>query len=400
VIFCAVVFISGRIILAPLLISLTLAYLLAPVVVWFERRGWSRPSSALLAITSGSVLAVLILIFVLPSFWVQLTKSYEQARALARESSRVEPVLEKVKQASPPVYDYLQSQIEHYRDPAEQQRIRNLVGEWLQSGLFKLVDLTGSILDLLLIPFFVFYLLSDYGAMRTRVDRLIPPRYRTVAAVLIGRINNVISSYIRNQLLIALVMGTLYSIGFAILSVPLAFTIGMLSGLLNFIPYLGTLTGFALSISFAALDGAGLARLAGVFAIFIIVQSLEGYYLTPKLLGSRLNLHPMWVLTGLMIGGNLFGLIGIILAVPVIAIAKVVLNFLEEIYQQSDFYRNTGHGLLTEMGSPIDIGPNLSTQSIASQHDDSPSNPPRRAIITTGELRSRLKENKPPSDEK
>jgi predicted PurR-regulated permease PerM len=209
--------------------------------------------------------------------------------------------------------------------------------------------------------------------MRAHLDRLIPPRHRAVASTLINRINFVISSYVRNQLVIALAMGVLYAIGFWIARVPLALSIGLLSGLLNFIPYLGTLTGLTLSLSFVALDGGGWARILGVALVFIIVQSVEGYYLTPKLLGGSLDLHPMWVLVGLMIGGSLFGILGIILAVPVIAVAKVALDFLEEIYQQSDFYRDSGLELLTE-------------QALSDR--------PRRTIVTTSELRSRINDAK------
>jgi len=378
VVFCVAVFIGARIILVPMLCSLALAYLLAPVVAWFERRGWSRSSSVLLSISGATVTLVLILIFILPGFWGQLKKSYDQARALVEDQSRVKPLLEKVKQISPPVYNFLESKVEESGDSDLFGRIFSMAGGWLQRGLFRLVDVTASLLDLLLIPFFVYYLLADYGAMRARLDRLIPPRHRAVAATLIGRINFVISSYVRSQLLIALVMGVLYAIGFAIVRVPLALSIGLLSGLLNFVPYLGTLTGLALSLSFVALDGAGWPRLLGVVVVFIVVQSVEGYYLTPKLLGGSLDLHPLWVLVGLMIGGSLFGILGIILAVPVIAIAKVALNFLDELYQQSDFYRDSGLGLLTEQG-----------------HSDHP----RRTIVTTSELRSRIKDSKGSSEE-
>ncbi|HEX5080705.1 MAG TPA: AI-2E family transporter, partial [Blastocatellia bacterium] len=262
--------------------------------------------------------------------------------------------------------------IEKMGGPDLFERVFSFAGDWLQRGLFKIVDVTASMLDLLLIPFFVYYLLADYRAMRARLDLLIPPRHRAVAATLIGRFNFVISSYVRNQLVIALVMGVLYSIGFAAARVPLALSIGMLSGLLNFIPYLGTLTGLTLSLSFVALDNGGVARILAVIAVFIVVQSVEGYYLTPKLLGGSLDLHPMWVLIGLMIGGSLFGILGIILAVPVIAIAKVALDFLDEIYQQSDFYRGSGLELLAE-------------QSLSDR--------PRRTIITTGELKSRIKDS-------
>jgi predicted PurR-regulated permease PerM len=370
-VFCTAVFIGARIILVPMLCSLALAYLLAPVVAWFERRGWSRPVSVLLTISGAVVVLALILIFILPGFWGQLVKSYDQARALVGDHARISDLVGKIKLISPQLYNLLEPKIKGLVGPDLFERVFNLAGDWLQRGLFKIVDVTASLLDLLLIPFFVYYLLADYGAMRERLDLLIPPRHRAVASTLISRINFVISSYVRNQLVIALAMGVLYSLGFWIARVPLAFSIGMLSGLLNFIPYLGTLTGLTLSLSFVALDGGGLARILGVLAVFIIVQSIEGYYLTPKLLGGSLDLHPMWVLVGLMIGGSLFGILGIILAVPVIAIAKVALNFLEELYQQSDFYKGSGLELLAE-------------QDLSDR--------PRRTIITTGELKSRIKD--------
>ena len=376
-VFCAAVFIGARIILVPMLCSLALAYLLAPVVVWFERRGWSRSSSVLLTISGATVTLVLILVFILPGFWGQLVKTYDQARSLVEDKTHVQSLLKSVEQISPPVYKFLESKLIKSGESDLFERVFSMAGQWLQKGLFSLVDVTASMLDLLLIPFFVYYLLADYRAMRARLDRLIPPRHRTVASTLISRINFVISSYVRNQLVIALVMGVLYAIGFAIARVPLALSIGLLSGLLNFIPYLGTLTGLTLSLSFVALDGGGLPRILGVVLVFIIVQSVEGYYLTPKLLGGSLDLHPMWVLVGLMIGGSLFGILGIILAVPVIAIAKVALDFLEEIYQQSDFYRGSGLELLAE-------------QSLSDR--------PRRTIVTTSELRSRIKDGKTQSE--
>lgn len=398
IVFLIFVFVSGRIVLVPMLISVALAYMLAPVVTWFERRGWSRSSSTLLGITAASLMIVLVLIFVIPSVWNQLNQSYNQANALVNDEARVEALTLKVKEVNPQLYELVKLQIEKYKASGDRSKIVAWVVGWLQSGLFKLVDLTSSILDFLLIPFFIYYLLADYRGMRDRIDRLIPPRFRITTTDLIGQINNVLSSYVRSQLLIALAMGAMYSAGFMILRVPLGFTIGMLSGLLNFVPYLGTLIGLALSLFFVALDGGGFGRIAGVLAVFAIVQSVEGYYLTPKLLGSRLNLHPMWVLVGLVIGGNLFGLLGIILAVPVIAVAKVVLGVLEDIYQDSSFYRRSGATLLTGQGQIVGLSESRSpTTGLIVQ--DEISDRPRRTIITTSELKSRIRESKPQSED-
>ena len=333
--------IGSRVILFPLLSSLALAYMLEPLVEAFEQRGWSRNLSVLATLVLSFILLILALIFVIPSLWSQLVKSYEQLPNALEAGHRIlDPLIAQLKTTSPPIYEFIQSLLQKFRSPEQQAEIGATVGKWLQGGLFKLVTATSSLLDLLLIPFFVFYLLSDYHKMIARVDSWVPPRYRSTVSDLLSRISTIISAYVRNQLVIALAMGVLYALGFAILRVPLALTLGLISGLLNFIPYVGTLTGMVLAVSFSALNGAGIGRIIGILIVFVIVQTVEGYYLTPKLLGEKLNLHPLVVLLGIVVGGNLFGLVGIILAVPVIAAARVILRFLEQdIYRNSNFYR-------------------------------------------------------------
>ena len=334
-------FIGSRVVLVPLLSSLALAYMLEPLVEAFEQRGWTRTLSVLATLASAFIVLVLALIFVIPSLWAQLIKSYEQLPNALEAGHRVfDPLITQLKTTSPPIYEFIESLLLKFRSPEQQAEIGATLGKWIQGGLLKLVTATSSLLDLLLIPFFVFYLLSDYHKMTARLESWVPPRHRHKASDLLSRISAVISAYVRNQLVIALAMGVLYAIGFAILRVPLALTLGLISGLLNFVPYVGTLTGLVLAVSFSALNGAGIGRIIGILVVFGLVQSVEGYYLTPKLLGEKLNLHPLVVLLGLVVGGNLFGLVGIILAVPVIAATRVVLRFLEEdIYRNSTFYR-------------------------------------------------------------
>lgn len=115
----------------------------------------------------------------------------------------------------------------------------------------------------------------------------------------------------------------------------------MIAGMLNAVPYVGTVLGVLLAGSFTVAGGGGIWGLLAVLGVFVGVQTLEGYVLTPKILGGRLNLHPMAVFLGLLIGGKLFGLLGVILTIPTIAIAKVFLNFFRELYQGSAFYNGT-----------------------------------------------------------
>ena len=377
----------GSVVFLPMLCAIALAYLLAPYVKWFEQRGWSRSNAALLGLTLATLLFALALIFILPGIWEQLGNAYQRALVLFGNREKAAPLMGKLKQMLPPVYgSYIDALGERLMTSLGQYKLSELALGWLQSGLFRLVTLTASILDLLLIPFFTYYLLADARAIRGRFEMLIPPRFRPQALALTNRISQVISSYVRGQLAIAVIMASFYVIGFALLRVPIAVTLGVISGLLNFIPYIGTLTGLSLSLVFLILDGAGISRLLGVLALFALVQSIEGYYLTPKLLGDRLDLSPLWVLVGLLIGGNLFGLIGIVLALPVLAVAKVLLDFLEELYQQSDFYSGSASPLLTEDGQPF---PSRQT----------PSSPPvSRLIVTASELASRQRDRAVDSD--
>jgi len=333
-----VLLIGVRIILIPLLAGITLAYLLTPLVNRIERRGYSRMTAVIGTFSAAILVLTLLLLFVLPAIWHQLGVSYHQGRALLTDRTRIEQTLQRIESASPALHQQLRSQIARLQEPTEQAHLRNTVLAWTEEGLFRLADLTASLLDLLLIPFFVFYLLVDGRAMRAHIDQLIPPRYRSSTTLLLHQINVVLSTYVRNQLLIALAMGFLYAVGFFLLKVPLALTLGILTGILNFVPYLGTLTGLGLSLAFLSLDGASLPQLLALLLVFALVQSVEGYYLTPKLLGSHLDLHPLLVLVGLMIGGNLFGLLGFILAIPFLATTLVLLRFLLASYRQSTFY--------------------------------------------------------------
>ncbi|MDQ3009662.1 MAG: AI-2E family transporter, partial [Acidobacteriota bacterium] len=209
---------------------------------------------------------------------------------------------------------------------------------WFAGGLSGFLAGAVASLDLLLVPFFVFYLLLDFGNWREGCEDLIPPRFREPFSRLFDEVGRILEAFVRGQLLIAACMSALYAIGFGALGVPAWAGIAALSGLLNAIPYVGTVLGLVLATGFTLADGGGLWRIGGVVGVFAAVQAIEGYWLTPRILGARLNLHPMAVFLGLLIGGKLFGLLGVVLVIPVIAIVKVFLMFFRELYKGSHFY--------------------------------------------------------------
>jgi predicted PurR-regulated permease PerM len=223
---------------------------------------------------------------------------------------------------------------------------------WFAGGLSDFFHSAAASVDLLLVPIFVFYILADFGAWRDALEDFIPPRFRDPFGRLFDEVGRILQAYVRGQLLIAMLMGVLYAIGFVLLQVPAGAGIAILAGFLNTIPYIGTVFGIILATSFTLAAGAGLWRVGGVIGVFVAVQMIEGYFLTPRILGGRVSLHPMAVFLGMLIGGKLFGFLGIILAVPTIAVAKVFLMFLRELYKQSYFYHA---GDITAHGTPSEL---------------------------------------------
>jgi predicted PurR-regulated permease PerM len=212
------------------------------------------------------------------------------------------------------------------------------IGEWLSKGLLGLVSLGSWALGMLIIPFFVYYLLMDMSNLRRIIEEHIPERHRGTGRRLLDEVAEVVRGYVRGRFLMALIMAAIYGTGLLILGVPLWAGIGLIAGFLGIIPYLGVISGLILALGFAALDGAGLGRLAGVVAVFAIAQVIEDYVLTPRIIGGKLELHPMLVFIALIIAGDLFGLLGLVLAIPVLAVIKVLIRFLDELYLRSDFF--------------------------------------------------------------
>jgi predicted PurR-regulated permease PerM len=343
------VYVVGRVAIIPVLASFALAYILNPLVYQIEKRGLSRPLAAFMSLLIVTLAMVGFLMFVIPDLWNQSIAAGEKVLAhFTPENARKQRAA--VRRISPLLDRMAGDRVEQFiRDPA------SVVGSpstWFAGGLSDFLSTAAASSDLLLIPFFVYYILVDFGAWRDSFEDLIPPRFRVPFSRLFDEVGRILESYVRGQLLIAMIMGALYAAGFVALRVPAWAGIAALSGFLNTIPYVGTLIGLILATGFTLADGGGLWRVAGVVGVFIAVQSVEGYYLTPKILGERLSLHPMAVFLGLLIGGKLFGFLGIILAIPTIAVAKVFFKFLRELYKGSYFY-HAGEIEPHEAPSPI-----------------------------------------------
>jgi predicted PurR-regulated permease PerM len=340
-------YIAGSVAVVPVLASIALAYLLNPVVRRFESLGISRAPASLAAIVLVSVAIAAFLAYVLPDLWAESSKAGakivqnftpENAARQRAVLRRYSPALERV--AGDRIERFLSDPVAFYNEnvattAAKLDEEGNVVTT--PGGSVVLAWLISS-LDMLLVPFFVFYILVDFGKWRNSLEDLIPPRFRDPFSRLFDESGRILESFVRGQLLIGLIMAIFYAIGFWFLGVPAWAGIALIAGLLNSIPYVGTALGIILAGGFTIAGGGGVWDLAAVLGIFVAVQTLEGYVLTPKIMGDRLNLHPMAVFLGLLIGGKLFGFLGFILAIPSVAIGKVFFKFLRELYQASHFY--------------------------------------------------------------
>jgi predicted PurR-regulated permease PerM len=289
------------------------------------------------------------LTFVIPDLWEKSIESGQKVMTyMTPENGRRQRAA--LRRYSPLLDRLMGEPLEKFvSDPAAVLRSQNT---WFAGGLSDFLATASTLLDMFIVPFFVYYILVDFSNWRDSLEDLIPQRFRDPFSRLFDEVGRILESYVRGQLLIAMVMAGLYAVGFKALGVPAWAGIAVLSGFLNMIPYVGTIAGMVLATGFTLADGGGLWRIAGVLGVFAAVQSVEGYYLTPRILGGRLSLHPMAVFLGLLIGGKLFGLLGIVLAVPTIAVAKVFLKFLRELYKASHFY-HAGDVAPHEAPSPI-----------------------------------------------
>lgn len=329
-------YVLGKVALMPVLTSFALAYLLNPIVCQLESRGVTRGLAALVSMLIVGSALVALFAFVLPGLWRETVQAGGQVSGMLAPEN-VADVRDRLREMSPAAEGVIGPRLEAAaRDP---ESVFGDAGRWFAGALTGVLSTAAASLDFLLVPFFVYYILIDFPAWRATLEQLIPPRFVAAFHPLLDEIGRILEAYVTGQLLVALCMAVLYAIGFRVLGVPAWAGLAAISGLLNAVPYIGTAIGLVLALAFTLADGAGLLRLGGVVGVFVVVQNVEGFYLTPRILGGRLQLHPVAVFLGILIGGNLFGLLGILLAIPTIAVAKVLAKFVRELYLGSRFYR-------------------------------------------------------------
>lgn len=334
----AVLYFARRTLLS-LLLGLVLAYVLDPAVSWVSRR--VRGSRAL-ATSIVFVLLVLaltgFLLIVVPVINGQLVEVRQRFPVYRAEiEARVVPLLNQAREAYPLQYEALSEKLQLVVQEKWPEMIRSAFS-WLGGVFSSVLGFLLFLLDLIFVPVFAFYLLVDFPKLKEGIRQLVPRAYREVTFERLGEVDGAVSSYLRGQLVIAMILAAINGIGLTVIGVPMGLVIGIIAGLANMIPYMALVVGLAPALLLCWIEYQSLGRLIAVALVFAGAQMLEGTVLSPKILSKSVNLHPVWVLLSIIIGGRLFGLAGMLVAVPAAAAIQVFVRHWVRTYKSSAVY--------------------------------------------------------------
>ena len=322
-------------VLMPFIAGMILAYLADPLANQFQRWGMNRPLAV------SSVFLVLLLILVV-SLLILIPLIVQQLKQLGEAIPSIFNWVENI--LAPQVQEWT-----GYDVTAELTNVRETLAEnWQDAGGY-LAQALGQIgrsgmafvswiTYVALIPVVTFYLLLDWNRLLDNVANLIPRQWADDTFRLARRCDEVLSSFLRGQLLVMLCLGIIYSVGLTLMGLNFGLLIGFVSGLVSIVPFLGFIVGLVIALVVALFQYATWWAVVGVILVFSVGQMAESVILQPKLLGDKIGLHPVAVIFAVLAGGNLFGLTGVLLALPVAAVILVLLKEVKVRYQHSELY--------------------------------------------------------------
>lgn len=324
-------------ILLPFVAGIVLAYFLNPVVIRLHGLGVGRTAAALAVVV---VMLVVVVVFFLLALPILASQLFEFIQRLPAYVARLQGLVTEENR------EWL-SHIVGDRLPDMQRSISELMTQGVSYllGLLSSVWAGGqaviSMFALMVVtPVVMFYMLCDWDDMVAFVDGLVPLHHREVVRDLARGMDGAVAGFVRGQALVCLLLGVYYAVALSMTGLNFGLLIGIVSGAVTFIPYVGSLTGLVLSVGVAIVQFfPDWSMIAIVFAIFVVGQTLEGYVLYPKLVGDSIGVHPVWLMFALLAFGYLFGFLGLLLAVPLTAIAGVLARFAIGKYLSSSLYR-------------------------------------------------------------
>lgn len=318
--------------LMPFIVGGAIAYFLDPVADRLELAGLSRAAATALITVAALLIFIMLFLLVIPTLIGQLTQLIEALPGLFGQLQHF------INERAPNLLaegSALREQIAKL-GPFLQSR----AGDLLNAALGSANRLVNIVVFLLVVPVVAVYMLLDWDKMIARIDDLLPRDHRPTIRHLAGEVDRTLAGFIRGQGSVCLILGGFYALALMLAGLNYGLVIGVIAGLISFIPYIGSLVGGGMAIGLALFQFWGdWTMIAAIAIIFGAGQMLEGNVLTPRLVGGSVGLHPVWLLLALSVFGALFGFVGMMVAVPVAAVIGVLMRFAAGQYQQSRLYR-------------------------------------------------------------
>ena len=341
VILAVVCLILLRGILLPFVVGMAAAYILDPAADRLQRMGLGRTVATVVLTALFFSLLVAFVLLLLPVIVDQV----------AQLAARLPGYLENLRGRVVPWV----AQLLDRQEIAQALTVQGLVGRFSERVLAFVGQAVGNVVQsglavlnlislVFITPIVTFYLLRDWDRMVAAVKQLVPPRSRSAAGRLARETDEVLAGFLRGQALVCLFLALFYGVGLWLVGLEYGIIIGLLTGVFSFIPYVGMLVGVAVGLTVAAFQFQDVLPVALVALVFALGQFIEGNFLTPRVVGRRIRLHPVWVIFAVLAGAALFGLIGTFLGTPVAAVIAVLIRFGLERWRVSRYYTGDGDG--------------------------------------------------------
>jgi predicted PurR-regulated permease PerM len=327
--------------LTPVFFAMLLAYALDPLVDLCERAHMPRSLGIGLLLLSVVVLLGLFVFLVLPAIVSDLIELVRTlATGIVRFIEQARPWLERHGIPVPPsVASALESASSHALGFASEALAP--MGDFVSAAVGGTVSLIGALSSIVMVPVFSFYFLHDFDRIVSYWRDLLPAGAREHVVSMALQVDRVLADFVRGQLTVMGIMATLYAVGYTLIGVPLAVPIALLAGFLTFVPYVGSGVALLFGLLMVVLHFHGFGQLLAVVAMYVVIQVLDGFLITPRVVGGKLGLSPVWVLFALMAFGQLFGFVGVMLALPASAVIKVFVVQALTRYRSSALYLGT-----------------------------------------------------------
>ncbi len=323
-------------VLTSFLIGLVLAYVFAPTVEKLSRGKLSRTVASILPIMAFYIFITVLLAWSVPTIIEQATSFTKSLPSMITELKTTFPQIDLVLTTALGMSMF--EWAEHL--DGNKLQIVSTVLEKITAGASSFFTLLSLVL---ITPLVTFYILNDWPNILTTVKEMIPPNHRKKTIDVMQRINYRVAGFIRGQMMVCLVQGVIYSTGFWLAGVPMGILLGIMTGTLSFIPAVGGILGILITLFIALLHFKLTVWIpyVAILGTFGVCSLLENFVLTPTLVGNKVGLHPIWIIFALMTGGQLAGIIGMLLAIPIAAIVAEVLPLITGLWKKTSAFKYT-----------------------------------------------------------